>query len=249
MKISVVTVVFNSRAYIEKTIQSVLSQTSKNFEYILIDGGSNDGTLEIIEKYRKDIDFFRSERDNGIYDAMNKGFDLVKGDWVIFLNSGDCFHDRNVLEMAESQLNNGYSIVYGSVEIMSEFGDVIKIIHPLPMKKIFLLMFGTRVVCHQSIFYNKNYFSKYPTDLRLKGELWSYFEGLRKAKAKKVNLIISRYRLGGLGQQLQAENDRETFKVLKSVDRVFWILFLPFYLYAYFRRSFIKISRHLLDLI
>ena len=81
-KISVITPVFNGASYIEKSIISVLSQTYENIEYIIIDGGSNDNTINIIEKYKNTIDFFVSENDLGIYDAMNKGVDIATGDWI-----------------------------------------------------------------------------------------------------------------------------------------------------------------------
>lgn len=90
-KVSVVTICYNSVQFIEKTIQSVLSQTYPNIEYIVIDGGSTDGTKEIIEKYSSRISYWCSEKDRGIYDAMNKGIRKATGEWINFMNSGDCF--------------------------------------------------------------------------------------------------------------------------------------------------------------
>jgi glycosyltransferase involved in cell wall biosynthesis len=95
--ISIITVVYNGAEYIEKTILSVIRQTYSNVEYIIIDGGSTDGTLQIIQKYDHDIDFWISEKDQGIYDAMNKGIDHMSGDWVNFMNAGDIFCDEGIL--------------------------------------------------------------------------------------------------------------------------------------------------------
>ena len=81
-KFSLITVVLNNKELLEKTIESVLNQNFKNFEYIIIDGGSNDGTLEILKKYNNKIDYWLSERDNGIYDAFNKGMELSKGEYL-----------------------------------------------------------------------------------------------------------------------------------------------------------------------
>ena len=93
-KLSIVTVVKNSSNTIEKTIKSVLSQNYKNFEYIIIDGGSNDGTLEIVQKYKDRISKIISENDYGIWDAMNKGINLAEGDIIGFLNSGDIYYQH-----------------------------------------------------------------------------------------------------------------------------------------------------------
>jgi len=89
--ISVVTVVYNGEKHLEQTIKSVLDQGYDNIEYIIIDGGSTDGTLEIIKKYEDAIDYWVSESDGGIYDAMNKAISLATGEWINFMNSGDDF--------------------------------------------------------------------------------------------------------------------------------------------------------------
>lgn len=90
-KFSIITVVYNAEASIEKTIQSVIEQQYEGIEFIIIDGGSTDGTLEILKKYEKHIDYWISESDEGIYDAMNKGMKIAKGEGVLFLNAGDYF--------------------------------------------------------------------------------------------------------------------------------------------------------------
>ena len=92
MKISVVTICYNSKLFIEKTILSVINQSYEDLEYIVVDGGSTDGTLDVIHKYSNRITKWISEKDEGIYNAMNKALDIITGDWVIFMNSGDCFY-------------------------------------------------------------------------------------------------------------------------------------------------------------
>ena len=97
MKFSIVTVSFNSEKTIEETIKSVVSQTYKDFEYILVDGGSSDNTLEIANRYKKYFKYIISEKDNGIYDAINKGINLTSGNIISILHSDDLYYSENVL--------------------------------------------------------------------------------------------------------------------------------------------------------
>ena len=89
--ITIITVVYNGEKFLEKTIKSVINQSYQNIEYIIIDGGSTDGTVDIIKKYEDRIDYWGSERDDGIYDAMNKGLEVSTGEGILFLNAGDYF--------------------------------------------------------------------------------------------------------------------------------------------------------------
>lgn len=96
-KISVITVVYNGAEYLEDTIKSVINQSYENVEYLIIDGGSKDGTVEIIKKYKDYLAYWISEPDDGLYFAMNKGIDKATGNWIIFMNCGDNFYDKDVL--------------------------------------------------------------------------------------------------------------------------------------------------------
>lgn len=117
IKISVITVVYNNEKTLEKTINSVLSQSYKEIEYIIVDGKSTDGTLDIINRYKKNISKFVSEKDNGIYDAWNKGVKMATGDIIFFINSDDIFYDDNVLEIVAKafQQNLNYDYIYGGI--------------------------------------------------------------------------------------------------------------------------------------
>lgn len=114
MIVSVVTVCFNAVNEIERTIISVLNQTYTDIEYIVIDGGSTDGTKDIIHKYQHRIARYISEPDKGIYDAMNKGIDLATGEWINFMNAGDCFVSENVIANVAPALQGGHDIVFGN---------------------------------------------------------------------------------------------------------------------------------------
>lgn len=117
-KISVVTVVYNAVSIIEETIKSVLAQTYNNLEYIVIDGGSTDGTVDVIRKYGDKISLIISEPDKGIYDAMNKGIDKATGGWINFMNAGDHFYSSSVVaDIFDTQENySEYATVYGDAE-------------------------------------------------------------------------------------------------------------------------------------
>jgi glycosyltransferase involved in cell wall biosynthesis len=112
-KISVVTISLNRRAELETTIQSVLTQSYPNIEYLIIDGGSTDGSVEQIKQWGSRIQYWASEKDRGIYDAMNKGVRAATGEWVIFMNAGDRFHDETVVADIFAGLHEDADLVYG----------------------------------------------------------------------------------------------------------------------------------------
>tara|TARA_X000000950_G_scaffold205530_1_gene247237 strand:+ start:14957 stop:15784 length:828 start_codon:yes stop_codon:yes gene_type:complete len=116
-KLSVITVVLNGENYLEETIKSVLSQQYKNFEYIIIDGGSTDGTLEIIKRYNNELEYWVSEKDKGIYDAFNKGMMLAKGDYIGIANSDDVYVD-GAFEILYKYINKfpEKDFIFGSVK-------------------------------------------------------------------------------------------------------------------------------------
>ncbi|MBN1106652.1 MAG: glycosyltransferase [Deltaproteobacteria bacterium] len=156
MKVSIITVCKNRKDVIEVAVKSVLKQTWGNREYIIIDGGSTDGTLEIVEKYRNGIDIVVSEEDLGIYHAMNKGIRLAKGDIVYFLNSDDSLYDQDVLSDIVRRFRMGNPVaVYGNILLVDSVNeDVIKYDH---VDRHFFLH---NTICHQAIFARKALFQE-----------------------------------------------------------------------------------------
>ncbi|DAB34822.1 MAG TPA: glycosyl transferase [Sulfurospirillum sp. UBA12182] len=148
--ISIITVVYNGEQFLDETIQSVINQTYDNFEYIIIDGGSTDGTIDIIKKYEERIDYWVSERDGGIYDAMNKGIDVASGEWINFMNASDVFYSAETLEYIfnKTHLNN-YSVIAGCYTLK----DSDKIY--FAQQKLQIIKFGELLSCHQALFFNK----------------------------------------------------------------------------------------------
>jgi glycosyltransferase involved in cell wall biosynthesis len=145
---TVVTVVFNGEKELETSILSVLNQSYKNVEYIIIDGGSTDGTLDILRRYEDAIDYWVSEPDNGIYDAMNKAIRLARGKWVYFLGSDDTL--RNCLEIVAEYLKDERIIYFGTV-----YAPGLKTITQTPVRPWQLLR---RNICQQAIFYPRALF-------------------------------------------------------------------------------------------
>ena len=128
MKISVITVSFNSAKTIEKTIHSVMSQTYGDVEHIIVDGDSTDQTHDILENYKNQIDKIVIEKDNGIYDAMNKGVKLATGDYIFFLNSDDVFNDEKVLEeFAAKMVKTNKELYYGDLKFYEKGKYFVKI--------------------------------------------------------------------------------------------------------------------------
>ena len=123
--ITVVTVVFNGEKFLDETIQSILNQTYDNLEYIIIDGGSTDGTLDIIQKYDHAIDYWVSERDNGIYDAMNRGIRLSLGDIIGLVNADDFLYLHAAETVARKFIESPpLALVYGSIDLINESGEI-----------------------------------------------------------------------------------------------------------------------------
>ncbi len=158
-KFSLITVTYNAGAVLEDTIQSIITQTYKNVEYILIDGASTDNTMRIIERYRDHIHTVVSEPDQGLYDAMNKGLSLATGDYVCFLNAGDCLHeDDTLLGMVHSvaashEASCPPDVLYGDTALVDSEGHFLRMRRLTPPEHLTWKSFRHgMLVCHQAFF-------------------------------------------------------------------------------------------------
>lgn len=159
--VSVITVVFNGAQTIAATIESVLAQESRAFEYLIIDGASTDGTLRVLEEYRDRIDTLISERDRGIYDAMNKGLRLARGQWVHFLNCGDRFAHPSVLRELEDSLRDARHDVIAGHFILC-WTDLEMSFAPKQ------LAIGSMPSCHQALFVRAEHAKRLQFDTTLR---------------------------------------------------------------------------------
>lgn len=158
MIVSIITVNYNNLSGLRKTLQSVISQSRKYYEWIVIDGGSTDGSKELLEEYSDRIDYWVSEKDHGIYEAMNKGIKVAKGDYLQFLNSGDSLADTDIIKRF-CERSCSEDVIYGNAIIVDKDDYEIKRFHAPDFVK-FSYFFG-HALNHQATFFNKRCFENY----------------------------------------------------------------------------------------
>lgn len=198
-KVTVVTVTYNAEKYLEQTIKSVIEQDYPNIEYIIIDGASSDGTIDIIKKYESYITYWISEPDSGIYDAMNKGIDAATGEWINFMNAGDSFSSNNILTLISTYFPFDYEMIYGGFNFVDQFNNL-SYNQPLDLSYIWEQM----PCCHQSVFIKtsvmKHY--KYDTKYKINSDLDLLLKiYTNKHKYKYTNLPFSNFLYGGIHTQ------------------------------------------------
>ena len=166
---SIITVTYNAGKVLEDTIQSVISQTYRNVEYIIVDGNSKDNTLEIIGKYSKHISKMVSEPDKGLYDAMNKGIRMATGDYLCFLNAGDKFHAKETLQRIAETLKDKDlpDVIYGETAIVDEGGNFLHMRRLSTPERLNWKSFKQgMLVCHQAFLAKRELALKYPYDMQ-----------------------------------------------------------------------------------
>lgn len=192
MKLSIITINYNNLKGLEKTIESVVSQTFNDFEYIIIDGGSTDGSKEFIEKSAAKFSYYVSEKDNGIYNAMNKGIVKATGEYVLFLNSGDWFIESSILKNSINYVTEA-DIVYADGYI--EKGDGSRILIKIP-EAPGLKFFSKTSLFHPSSFIKKDLFEKfglYNEENKIVSD-WEFFIKtmlINKVSYQKIPFVIS----------------------------------------------------------
>lgn len=213
-KLSIITINYNNREGLRKTIESVVNQTYRDFEYIVIDGGSTDGSVEVIKEYADRIDYWVSEKDKGIYDAMNKGIDRANGAYCQFLNSGDSFHSTNVLEQVLPSLD-GTDIVVGQI-FLSNTLSASEIIPSVSMLRLY-----ERSLPHSSAYISTRLLKKhkYDTSLKIVSDWKFYIQTLiyENASYKFIETIVSNFDTNGISSQNTALVMSEREQVLKEL--------------------------------
>jgi len=218
MKYSIITVNYNNKEGLRKTIESVIHQTFSDFEFIVIDGGSTDGSKEVLKEYDAQIDYWVSEPDGGIYQGMNKGIKKAKGDYLNFMNSGDCFYSSDILEIVSNYQSDADFIVGKDYHYNSETHQGHASIQP---SRLTMIHFFIATLDHQSSFIKRELFkdSLYDESHRLVSDWIFYTEKIVKEQ-KQVQFIpdiICRREEGGLSEQQREKNRKEINEYLHQL--------------------------------
>lgn len=202
-KITVITISYNNKEGLEKTLKSVTSQNCTDYEYIVIDGGSNDGSKELLESFSNKISYWVSEPDKGIYNAMNKGIAEAKGEYLIFINSGDHFYNKQSLHSSLQYLS-GEDIIYGSIEVVDGEHTFIKNYS----NKLSLFYFYYESLPHPASFIRRESFKKWGTydeNLKIVSD-WKWFLVSicsHNASFKRIDEIVSTFYLDGISASVE----------------------------------------------
>jgi len=218
-KITIVTVNFNNVSEVEKTIKSVINQDYRNIEYIVVDGGSTDGSMEIINKYAEFIDHLISEKDSGIYNAMNKGIKLAGGDYINFMNSGDVFTNRHVVTNV-FKLSNDEDIIYGHTNRTLKDEIISQKIHPQELTYSYLI---EKSINHQAMFVKtfwakKNLFNE---NLKMIADWDFLFRAFHQgANTKCVNFPVVNFDISGLSNLNREPGDIHELQFNQTINEL-----------------------------
>ncbi len=221
--ITLITVTYNAGKFLERTIRSMIGQTYRDFEYIIIDGGSKDGTLDIIRQYESHISRWVSEPDKGLYDAMNKGLRMAQGEFVWFMNAGDEIFDEHVLaKLADRQSDNG-DVYYGDALFVNEAGLPLGLRseitpHRLPASLRWRDMALGMVVCHQSFISRRSITPPYNDQAHpYSADVDWEINCLKNARTTvRLSGPLSRYLTGGFSRRNLRHSLLDRFRILQK---------------------------------
>ncbi len=223
MKLSIVTINLNNREGLRRTIESVVGQTYRDFEWVVIDGGSTDGSKELIESYAEHFAYHVSEPDKGIYNAMNKGIKASSGDYLLFLNSGDYLADKDVLEkviplLQDKDMYVGYLQIGGNIQKPQVSSD-----------ESLLNTLETGFFPHQASFIHRRVFSHYGLyreDKKIVSDWWLFYRSivLGHATVAKLPFVISVFQGGGISSRFRDAIEKELYELREEISPRFLCL-------------------------
>ncbi len=215
-KLSVITIVYNNTRDIERTMLSVVNQTYPDIEYIIIDGLSTDGTLDIIKKYSHKISKLISEKDEGIYDAMNKGLALATGDYVLFMNSGDELYSKDTIANVFASADNA-DIYYGETEMINADGKSLgKRRHKAPENFTWRSFKYGMSISHQAIYVKHSIAEPFNRKYQLSADIDWILNAAKKAKTiVNTHRYVAKYLVGGMSKAKHRQSLSERFAIMK----------------------------------
>lgn len=239
--LTVITVVYNNVSGIERTLMSVINQTYPHIEYVVIDGGSTDGTVNIINRYVARIARFVSEPDRGIYDAMNKGLSFATGDYVLFMNSGDEIYSTNTVAEVFATACDA-DIYYGETELFDADWQSLGLRrHAIPEQFNWKSFRYGMNVSHQAIYIRRSLAGRYDLRYQLSADIdWV----IRAAKAAKniinTKRIVAKYLVGGMSKQRHWQSLKERFRIFRrhygAIPNIINHIVIAFRLVGYYIR-------------
>lgn len=218
-KFSIITVTYNAAAVVEPTLHSIISQSYDNYEFILVDGGSSDDTVPKVRACGIKASHIVSERDKGLYDAMNKGIKLATGDYLCFLNAGDSFHSPDVLEKMVAAIDGEAlfpDVLYGETAIVDDKRQFVRMRRLQAPEQLHWTSFKQgMLVCHQAFFARRDIAPEYNLDYRYSADVdWCIRVMKRARKMLKVKITIIDYLQDGLSIQHHRASLMERFNIM-----------------------------------
>ena len=217
-KFSIITVTYNAASVLEDTIQSVITQTYKNVEYIIVDGDSSDRTLEIANKYKEHIHCITSEPDKGLYDAMNKGIRMATGDYVCFLNAGDELHEDDTLQLMVHSITGRDlpDVIYGETAIVDEEGHFLRMRRLTAPEELNWKSFKNgMVVCHQAFFARRTIVPLYDLNYRFSADFDWCIKIMKKSTIlHNTHLTLIDYLNEGVTTRNHKASLKERFRIM-----------------------------------
>lgn len=231
--VTVVTIALNAKTHIEETLQSVVSQRYARMEYVVIDGGSTDGTVEIINRYSRQLAYWKSAPDRGISDAFNKGIEATKGEWINFMNAGDVFENESAISRAITHVTAKHKLIYGKCGMMTEAGVLLQGVVGKPFSR--RLLRTKMFIPHQAAFHHHSLFDQFGLyssqykaamdyEFLLRAKKW-----LTPETVAYVNEPLARMRIGGVSRN-EAKVYLEYRKAQRE-HRISWLESQIYYIY------------------
>lgn len=245
LKFSIITVTFNAERWLERTIQSVIRQPAGFMEHIIIDGGSTDGTLDIIKKYQDKIAYWISEPDEGLYDAMNKGLQKATGDYVWFINAGDIIHASDTVANIVKGIGGPElpDVIYGETAVSDKNGNVVGMRRLKTPEDLNWKSFRWGMsVCHQSFIARKKIVPLYNLSYHIAADYDWCIRCLKSARViHNTNIVLSDFLEEGLSSRRRNEALKERYRIMcRYYGRIPTIFFHMWFLVRFYFAKWVK---------